>query len=103
MSRIDALRELLAATPDDAFTRYALAMELSQAGRAEEALAEFQALIARAPEYTPSYLMAGQCAEGLGRLDVARAIYRQGVIACAAANEAHARTKCEQALADLEE
>jgi tetratricopeptide (TPR) repeat protein len=102
MSRIDALRALLADDPNDAFARYALAMELRQEGRTEEAMAEFRGLVATRPEYTASYLMAGQCAEDLGLRDEAREIYRLGIAACAAAGEAHARQKCEEALADLD-
>jgi cytochrome c-type biogenesis protein CcmH/NrfG len=102
MSRTDALRALLADEPNDAFARYALAMELRQEGRAEEAMAEFRTLIATSPDYTPAYLMAGQCAQDLGLTDEAKAIYRQGVEACGRAGEAHARQRCAEALADLD-
>ena len=102
MSRIDALRELLARMPDDAFTRYALAMQLRQEDRLAEAMAEFRTLIERHPDYTASYLMAGQCAEDLGERDEAARIFRLGVEACARAGEEHARQKCVGALADLE-
>jgi tetratricopeptide (TPR) repeat protein len=102
MSRIDALRELLAEMPDDAFTRYALAMELRQADRLEEAMAEFRALLERSPEYTAAYLMAGQCAQDLGDRAEAARIFRLGVEVCARAGEKHAGAKCAEALADLE-
>jgi tetratricopeptide (TPR) repeat protein len=101
MSRSDALRTLLADAPADAFSRYALAMALRQEGRAEEAMAEFRALIAASPDYTPAYLMAGQCAEGLGLRSEARAVYREGIAACSRAGQHHARQKCEEALAQL--
>jgi tetratricopeptide (TPR) repeat protein len=102
MSRIDALRELLAELPHDAFTRYALAMELRQADRLAEALVEFRVLIERNPEYTATYLMAGECALDLGDREEAARILRLGVEACARAGEAHPGQKCAQALADLE-
>jgi tetratricopeptide (TPR) repeat protein len=102
MSRIDALRQLLSEMPDDAFTRYALAMELRAADRREEAMVEFRLLIERSPDYTASYLMAGQCAEDLGDLAEAARIFRLGVAACTGAGDAHASQKCAEALADLE-
>ncbi|MBI5480630.1 MAG: hypothetical protein HY906_17365 [Deltaproteobacteria bacterium] len=102
MSRIDALRELLAEMPEDAFTRYALAMQLRQEDRLAEAMAEFRMLLERRPDYTAAYLMAGQCAEDLGEREEAARIFRLGVEACARAGEAHASTKCAEALADLE-
>jgi tetratricopeptide (TPR) repeat protein len=102
MSRIDALRQLLAEMNDDAFTRYALAMELRQAERLDEAMVEFRLLLERHPEYTASYLMAGQCAEDLGDRAEAARIFRLGIAACAQAGETHARQKCAEALADIE-
>jgi len=102
MSRIDALRELLAESPHDPFTRYALAMELRQADRLTEALAEFRVLMERSPEYTATYLMAGECALDLGEREEAVRILRLGIEACTRAGEAHASQKCAQALADLE-
>jgi tetratricopeptide (TPR) repeat protein len=102
MSRIDALRELLAEMPEDAFTRYALAMELRQEDRLAEAMAEFRTLVERSPDYTAAYLMAGQCAEDLGDREEAARIFRLGIEACAKAGETHASQKCAAALADLE-
>jgi predicted Zn-dependent protease len=102
MSRIEALRELLAEMPHDAFTRYALAMELRQNDRLPEALAEFRTLIERNPDYTATYLMAGECALDLGDRAEAARILRLGVEACTRAGEAHASKKCAQALEDLE-
>ena len=102
MSRIDALRELLAETPDDAFARYALAMQLRQEDRPIEAMAEFRALIERNPEYTAAYLMAGQCAQDLGERDEAARLFRRGMEVCAQAGERHASQKCAEALGELE-
>ena len=41
-TRIEALRETLLANPDAAFVRYALAMELSNAGHSDEAWPHFE-------------------------------------------------------------
>ncbi len=100
-SRIDALRDLRAASPEDPFLQYALAMALREEGRLAESLAEFQDLIARSPDYAPAYLMAGQCAQSLGDTEEAARLLRLGIEVCRRAGEAHARQKCEEALAAL--
>jgi tetratricopeptide (TPR) repeat protein len=102
MSRIDALRELVAETPDDAFARYALAMQLRQEDRPAEAMAEFRTLLERNPDYTAAYLMAGLCAQDLGEREESARIFRRGIEVCAQAGEQHASQKCAEALADLE-
>ena len=45
-TRVAALKEILAANPDDAFARYALGLEYSGSGETDAALAEFQRLLA---------------------------------------------------------
>ncbi len=99
--RIDTFRAFVARSPDDAFSRYSLAMALRSAGRAEEAAAEFDELRARKPDYVPAYLMAGQVLEALGRdADAARA-YEDGVAAAIRASDLHARDELGQALEAL--
>jgi len=96
--RIDTFRTFVARSPDDAFSRYSLAMALRAAGRAEEAAVEFEELRRRKPEYVPAYLMAGQLLEALGRdADAARA-YEDGVAAASRAADDHARSELGQAL-----
>ncbi len=60
MDRIAMLTEVLAASPEDTFARYGLAMEYSKAGQIEQALTEFKTLIEKNPDYTPAYFMAAQ-------------------------------------------
>jgi predicted Zn-dependent protease len=96
--RIEAFRAFVAKSPEDAFSRYSLAMALRSAGRGEEAAAEFEELRRRRPEYVPAYLMLGQVLEAIGRdADAARA-YEEGIAAAARANDAHAQSELGQAL-----
>jgi tetratricopeptide (TPR) repeat protein len=94
-SRLDILKGILDQKPDDAFARYGLAMEYLKLGRAEEAVAEFQALIAAHPDYSYAYYHGGQAYEKLGRLGDAREIYRLGL---ERAPDAHARSEIQGAL-----
>ena len=97
--RVEKLHGFIAARPDDPFPRYALALEHRNAGEHDQAWRVFEELIARHPDYTSAYLHAGNALVALGRSEEARAIWRQGVEACAAKGDAHARSELEAALA----
>src|SRR6476660_9369257 len=103
MSREQALRSFIAQRPADPFPRYALALEIKNAGRFEEARETFEALMAAHPAYTAAYLHAGQTLAALGRSSDARGVYQRGLEACARAGDAHARGELEGALALLQE
>jgi tetratricopeptide (TPR) repeat protein len=100
--RLATLRTFAEQRPQDPFPHYALALELKGAGLAEDAWNVLQALIARHPDYIPSYAPAGELLTQLGRLDEARAVYGQGVQACARGNDAHTRGNLEAALEALD-
>lgn len=94
-SRIDILKQLLERDPGSAFARYGLAMEYLNAGQLDTAVEEFHAILAADPAYSAAYFHGGQTLEKLGRLDDARALYRQGI---AATRDAHARREMQAAL-----
>jgi len=99
--RLEALQEILKNNPSDSLARYGLAMELIKAGRFEEAVAEFQALIAVQPDHAYAYFHAGQTLEKLGRPGEARRMYQNGADAAARKGDAHARSELETALSLL--
>lgn len=88
--------------PDDPFPRYALAQEYKNAGRLEEARATFEHLMTATPDYTATYLHAGNVLVALGRAPEAADVYRRGIAVCARRGDAHARGELEGALATLE-
>lgn len=94
-NRIDALKQILEAQPHDNFARYGLAMEYMKAGRYNDAVEQFRALISRDPGYSYAYYHGGQALEKMGRVEEARQIYTQGI---AAARDAHARSELQAAL-----
>jgi predicted Zn-dependent protease len=83
------------------FAWYGLAMEYRALSRQEEALATFDALRARSPEYVPMYLMCGQMLETMGRAQEARAWLTAGLEAARKKGDAHAAGELESALASL--
>ena len=72
MDRIALLTEVLAQNPTDAFARYGLAMEHSNAGDVERALEEFGKLLTTHPDYTAGYFMAAQTLSKAERTDEAK-------------------------------
>ena len=86
---------MLAQQPDNAFARYGLAMEHVRLGQLEEAIRQFEALLAKTPEYSAAYFHGGQTLEKLGRIDDARQWYRRGV---GITRDPHARSELQAAL-----
>lgn len=88
------LTEFLQQNPGDAFARYGLAIEYSNARQTEQALAEFKKLLELHPDYTNGYFMAAQALERSGRTAEAKKMLEDGV-------EAAKRTGNKHALAEM--
>ncbi|MFY9561383.1 MAG: tetratricopeptide repeat protein [Terriglobales bacterium] len=101
MDRIAMLTEILAANPGDAFARYGLAMEYSNAGQIEPALLEFKTLLEKNPDYTPGYFMAAQTLEKAGRIDEAKRMLVDGISSARRTGNAHAQSEMTAMLEGL--
>ncbi len=99
--RLAMLDKLIAKGSTDPFVYYARAMELQGGGDGEQALVAFDELRRRFAGYVPTYLMAGQLAAKLGRVEDARAFFQQGIAAAQAAGDEHAGSELGTALASL--
>jgi predicted Zn-dependent protease len=99
--RLEFLQKLTANGSADPFAWYGLAMEYRTLARHEEALATFEALRTRTPDYVPMYLMCGQMLEQMGRAEDARAWLTTGIEAARKKGDAHAAGELEGALAAL--
>ena len=102
MPTLDQLLPLLAAEPNDAFLRYAVAMEYSKQGRFDESLKEFAELRQRSPDYVAGYFMAGRTAEQKGDLELARTLYREGITVAKRVGDSHAASEIASALMMIE-
>lgn len=87
--------------PSDPFPRYALALEYKNAGRLDDSHRVFTELMASSPDYTASYLHAGNVLVSLGQPEEARRVYQAGIAVCQSAGDSHARGEIEGALAVL--
>jgi tetratricopeptide (TPR) repeat protein len=99
--RLDFLLALTSSGKGDSFAWYGLAMEYRSLSRIDEAIATFEKLRARAPDYLPMYLMCGQALAQAGRLDEAREWLSAGVGVAQSARNDHSRSELEGALAAL--
>jgi hypothetical protein len=99
--RLEFLLKVTAGDGADPFAFYGLAMELRSLARHDEALATFEKLRARTPDYVPMYLMCGQMLETLGRVEDARAWLSAGIEAARKKGDGHALSELEGALAGL--
>lgn len=100
-SRRQKLDEFVALHPQDAFSRYGLALACIQDGDLPAGELHFQALLKNNPDYVPGYQMYAQTLAQNHRPEEARAILTQGIEAANRSNNQHARSEMEALLADL--
>jgi predicted Zn-dependent protease len=95
------LNDILAQNPNDAFARYGLAMEYSNAGKVELALDEFGKLLAANPDYTAGYFMAAQTLARAERIDEAKQMLTGGIAAAQRTRNAHAQSEMQAMLDEI--
>ena len=101
MDRIALLNEVLLQNPADAFARYGLALEYSNAGDVDRALKEFGRLLAAHPDYTAGYFMAAQTLAKAERMEEARKMLVDGIASAKQTGNSHAQSEMESMLAEL--
>ncbi len=97
-NRLEILKNMVAQNPSDCFSRYGLAMEYANTGEFEQAVQEYQALLAVNPDYAAAYYHGGKALEKLGRSEQARELYRKGIEATTRTGDLHTRSELEAAL-----
>lgn len=101
MDRIAMLTEVLAQNPNDTFARYGLAMEYSNSGKTEEALQEFDKLLAASPDYAAGYFMAAQTLTKVDRIEEARKMLQNGIAVAQRTGNSHALSEMQGMLSEL--
>jgi tetratricopeptide (TPR) repeat protein len=99
-NRLEFLQEALRNNPDDPFTRYALALELSESAPAE-AWAHFESLLTHHAEYYATYYQAGMFLLNQGRREEAQKVLAQGVEVTRRQGKQHAQSKIQAILSEL--
>jgi predicted Zn-dependent protease len=95
VDKVAAFTEILTQDPNHAFARYGLAVEYVQRGENDLALAQFDELEKRHPDYTAGYQMAAQTLIASGQPRQAVERLRAGIASAR-------RTGNQQALAEME-
>ena len=101
MDRIASLNELLTQDPNNAFARYGLALEHSNAGDFDRALEEFCKLIAVHPDYVPGYQMAAQTLVKAGRPGEAKSMLENGIASAQRKDDSHAESEMQALLEEI--
>ena len=102
MDRIAALNEILTENPKDAFARYGLAMEYSNQGDFDRALAEFSILLENSPDYTAGYFMAAQTLANEARIPEAIDQLNAGIASAKRTGNSHALSEMQAMLDELD-
>jgi len=100
--KIAGLREILALDAKSSFARYGIAMELAGRGDAEEALQEFDILLASNPDYTAAYFMSAQTLANIGRKSEAIERLKGGINCAARTGNRHALSEMQAMLDELD-
>lgn len=101
MSRREQIEAMLRDDPGDTFLRYALAMELDQAGEHPASLELFEALTRDQPPYVPAFFMLGQQLARLDRINDARTALRDGISHAREQGDLHAAAEMSEFLQSL--
>ena len=100
-TRRQMLEELVDKKPDDAFSRYGLAMECVNGGDPAAADMHFRTLIESNPDYVPAYLMYAQMLARESRTSEAKQVLSKGIAAASQKGSQHAQAEMETLLGDL--
>jgi tetratricopeptide (TPR) repeat protein len=100
-NRLAKLQALLAASPNDAFLLYGIAMEHKKLKNYDEAVRYFHQAITADPNYAYAHYQIGQTHELRGDAQAAKAAYEAGIAAAVKSGDAHARGEIETALSIL--
>jgi len=100
-TRRELLESFVVQKPDDAFSRYGLAMECMNTGDTTAAEANFRELLRRNAGYVPAYLMFAQMLAKESRPDDAREILQHGIAEASKAGNQHAQSEMEALLNEL--
>ena len=100
-SRRQMLEEFVAKKPDDAFSRYGLAMECMNSGDPAAADRHFRFLLDSNAGYVPAYLMYAQFLVRESRAQEARTVLSSGMVAAEKKGDQHARSEMEALLSEL--
>ncbi|MBX2926346.1 MAG: tetratricopeptide repeat protein [Saprospiraceae bacterium] len=100
--RMQNLLSLLETSPDDSFLLFAIAKEHETAGDLDKALAQYQLLGDKDPDYVGLYYHLGKLLERLEHTEEAKNAYEKGMKVAKKAGDRHAWNELSAANMDME-
>ena len=98
MSRLDQLKQLAEAQPDDATIHYGIALEHAQLEQWDAALAAFDRAIALDGKFTAAFYHKARTEISAGRRDAARTTLDSGIDVAQATGDKHLQDKMNELL-----
>lgn len=95
---IKRLAKLLKDTPDDSFTKFALALELLKLNEVTKARVLFESILQSDPEYLGVYYHLGKLYESSGNPRKAGQLYKTGIEVATRQNENRTKLELQNAL-----
>lgn len=90
MSRREQLEKMLAASPDDLFLKYSLAMLLASEGEEEEAAEKLAAINQEHPDDVAAWFQRGQILARIGEVEESREVITAGIAVAQRVGNDHA-------------
>ena len=103
MSRLESLKRMAEARPEDPRARFGLALEYERLGEWEEVVTHLQAYLARARDQGNAYGRLGHALLQLDRVEEAREAYRAGINAAYQHAHPSMAQEFEELLEELDE
>ncbi|HWB93288.1 MAG TPA: tetratricopeptide repeat protein [Puia sp.] len=101
MDRIEKLKEMLVAEPDEPFLKHALALEYVKIGELATARRLLEEVLTQHPDAVGSYYQLGKLLESMGETALAIDWYSRGMTAARAAGERRAYNELQTAYEEL--
>ena len=101
MTRLERIKEMLAANPGDSFLQHALALEYIKIDEDEKARELFQALLKNEENYIGSYYHLAKLLERNNNMDDAKEVYEQGMLKAKECGDMHTYNELRMAYENL--
>lgn len=101
-SHVKALAEFVRMNPNDAFSKFALALEMLKRDMTDKALVLFESIRRQDPDYPGLAYHLGKLYQRLGRLDEAADLFMSGIDDARRRMDQHTLGELQSALQELE-
>jgi len=87
---MEKIQAMLARDPNDVFLHFSLGMEYVQAGKPDQAVAQFKQVLELDPRYIAAYPQQANALIGMNRKEEAKVVLKQGIDVAGKVGDRHA-------------